>query len=147
MMALGALHPNAEEELGGRFGQIVRIAVDTEVVGRAVGVDRPLPHDEFADELIERPVGAERLADPVVQGPHPLLAQGLALVADQVGPLERPQGGVLVVVGIELRVAGQAQESVDEMLPLVRIVGVEERLEGRIDVARAEIIALTAIAA
>ena len=39
MMALGTLEPNAQEELGGRFGQIVGVAVDAEVVGRSGRVD------------------------------------------------------------------------------------------------------------
>ena len=39
MMALGTFEPNAQEELGGRFGQVVGVAVDAEVVGRSGRVD------------------------------------------------------------------------------------------------------------
>jgi len=81
MVTLGTFQPDAQEQLGGRFGQVVGVAVDAEVVGRAVGVDRTFRGDEFADELVEWFVVAERAFDPVVQRPHPLLADGVALVA------------------------------------------------------------------
>ncbi len=128
MVALGALQPHAEEELGRRLGQLRRIVGDAVVVGRAARVDRALGRDQLADELVERLVGAERLLDPVVHGPHALLAQLVAGVADQVGPLERPAGGVLVVVDVLGRVAGEAQQAIDQLRALVGIGRLEERL-------------------
>ena len=114
MVAAGTLQADAEEELGRRLGTVGRIGVDAEVIGRPDRVDRTLGRDQLSHELVERLVRAERLAEPVVEGPHSLLAEIVALVADQVGPLERPPGGVGIVVHVELRIAGEPQQAVDQ---------------------------------
>ena len=126
MMTLGTFEPDAQEQLCGRFGQVVGVAVDPEVVGRSGGVDRALGGDQFTDEAVEALVGPERLADPVVQCPHPLFAQLVAAVANQVRPLQRPPGGVEVVEAIPGGVAGLSEQFVDQPLPLVGPFRVDE---------------------
>src|SRR6202451_4880708 len=78
--------------------------------------------------MVEGQVGAERLVEPVMEGPHSLLAQVVALVADQVGPLERPPGCVGIVESVDLWLAGaaQAQQPVDQPLALRRLLRRQE---------------------
>ena len=96
------------------------------VVGRAVAEGRAAGRDQLADEAVDRLVLAERRRQPVVHRPHALLAERGAVGADQVGPFESPVGGVGVVVDVLGRVAGQAEQAVDQPVALVGVGGVEE---------------------
>ena len=119
VVALGALQPDPEKELRGRLGEIGGIVGDAEIVGRAAGEDRALGGDQFGHEPVKRLVRAEALLEPIVEGPHPALAEHGRVVADQIGPLQAPPGGVAVDMPVAGRIASQAEELVDEPLPLV----------------------------
>src|SRR5262249_41484712 len=88
MMTLGTLEADTQEELRGRLCQILRIAGDAEIIGRSVAIGRTFRGDQLADKAIERFVLAERRCQPIVQRPHTLFADGGAVGADQVGPLQ-----------------------------------------------------------
>src|SRR2546423_15222439 len=52
MMALGALEPNAQEQLRSFLGQLLRIMRDPIIVGGAVAECRSLGSDQLAHELL-----------------------------------------------------------------------------------------------
>src|SRR5947209_6606921 len=78
VVALGALHANAEEELGGRFRQILRIARDAVKISRWVGKGASPGNQQIADDVIERGISFDLLAQPVLVDVCPLLLDRLA---------------------------------------------------------------------
>ncbi len=90
VVALGALEADAHEDLRRRLGQVVGRAGHAEVVGRAVGVDRPLRRDQLLDHRADRLVGAERVAEPEVEREHPL-RPSFALLTRRMSPHFRAQ--------------------------------------------------------
>ena len=116
MVALRALHAHAEEDLAGRLGPVVRGAADAVVVGRALGEGAPLGRDHVANEFIDRLAVAQCGTDPVVEAPHPLVVERVAVDPQQVAPLDGPEVDEL----------GSVEHLVDRPGPLVRPVVREE---------------------
>jgi hypothetical protein len=105
MMAFGALHAHPEENLTDAFGAIVGRVEDSVEVGRAVRHGRAPRGDQFADKNIEALIVPERRLEPVVQGPHFLLAV-VAPVAQEVRPLQAPPGSIRIVMRVLVGIAG-----------------------------------------
>src|SRR5262249_24728742 len=95
VVALGALHPDAEKNLGDRLGPAVRVAQGTVEVGGRVGVAAAAAGEQFPRELVERLALGDALANPVMEHLDAFAIQQLLLVAEQVGPPERPEVGEL----------------------------------------------------
>src|SRR5581483_11499884 len=87
MMALGALQTDAQGDLRSCFGKILRIAGDAVVVGRPVAKSRAARGEQLPDKTIERLVVTERGRQPIMQRPHALLTDGVAVGPNQIGPL------------------------------------------------------------
>src|SRR5205085_2570201 len=87
MVALRALDADAEKYLARRLRKLRRTPGYAIVVGGAVRVGAALRDDQLAHELVQRTVLAHRGMDPVRIGPHPLFAELLPVVAQQVAPL------------------------------------------------------------
>src|SRR5262245_11732297 len=119
MMALGALHANAKEELCCRLGLDVGACGEPIVVGWSLGERAALCRDDLADHLIHRLAIAQAGADPVVEAPHPLVLNGIAIDPQQIPPLIRPEIDELRAV----------EHLVDRLLSLVRTLVGEESLD------------------
>ena len=91
MMALGTLHAYAQEDLRRVLGPVGGIVGGAVEVGRAFGVGASLGGDDVADKLIDRLVVAQGGADPVVEAPHALFVELIAVDAQQVAPFEGPE--------------------------------------------------------
>ena len=116
VVALGALHANAEEELGGRFRQILRIACDAVKISRRVGERASPGNQQIADDLVEWDISFDLLAQPILVDVRPLLLDSLAAATQHVGPFQRP----------EVRIFRAFQQAVDQSGALVAIGAVQE---------------------
>src|SRR5262249_37620253 len=90
-----ALKADAEEDLADRLGGGHRVAIRAVEAGRRVLPGGALGRDDLPGELIERQVARDRVAQPALEDPYALVAHRLFFVAEQVGPLERPEIGKL----------------------------------------------------
>src|ERR1019366_1385931 len=84
VMAFGALHADAKEELGGRFRQAGGIARDSIIIRRRVGESAAAGGDDFVDDLIETVVLVDVVAQPFLEDVRPLDLNGLARRAEHV---------------------------------------------------------------
>ncbi len=125
-MALGTLHSHAKKDLRRGLGQRFGPLEGDEVVGRAVVVGVAAGGDQLAHEPVHGLVLAERVFQPVVHRPHALLAERGAVGFHQVGPLERPERRILVDVHVLCRIAGEAEQPIDQLCPLGSIRGGDE---------------------
>ena len=119
VVALGADHPHAHEELGRGLHRLLRIAGGAVVAGGRLIEGAARGGDQFADELVVGPVLLDRLAQPAAEGEHALVAHELPVAAQQIAPLEGPV--------VDVGVAGD--QLVDQAVPFLlgrRVVG-EER--------------------
>ena len=116
VVALGALHADAEEQLGGRLSQVLRIAGDAVIVGRWVGKRAALGREQVADDPVERRVLLKLLAQPVLVNVDAFFLNGLAAAAQHVRPLQRPEVGIL----------GPVEQPVDEPGPFVLVLALQE---------------------
>ena len=111
VVALGALHPHAEEELRDVLDLFLRILhplVPGHRRARDHGASRP---DEFADERVVGLVGKEAVAYPSVEGK---IGEEIAAIVTAVLQQCRP------FVRKEIGVFSGLQQVLDEQLPLVR---------------------------
>ena len=118
VVALGADHPHAHEELGRRLHRLLRIAGGAEVAGGRLIEGTAGGRDQFADELVVGPVLLDCLAQPAAESQHALVAHELPVAAQQVAPLECPV--------VDVRVA--RDHLVDQAAPFLlggRVVGEE----------------------
>ena len=95
IVALGALHANAEEDLGKRFGANLRVAQGPIIIGRRLLVRAAAAGDKRAGEFVERCIIGNVLANPAVEDLDAGFVELLLLDAQEVGPLERPGVGEL----------------------------------------------------
>src|SRR5580765_655540 len=95
VVALGALEAHAQKELGGGFGALGRFANRTIKVGGGVFIGAAAGGDDFTHELVEGFVFRDGLPNPVLKNLGALAVERLLLVAQQVGPFERPEIGKL----------------------------------------------------
>ena len=72
VVALRALHPHAEEELGGGFGQALRVLGDAVVVRGRVGEGVAVGGDDRLHHLVPRRVLLELLPEPRLEAVAPL---------------------------------------------------------------------------
>ena len=123
VMALRALEARAQKHLCGRLGPFDGCAQGAVEIRRRLGIRAPARGHQFAGKLVERLVGGEARANPLVKCPNALGVQRPLVGAKQVHPLERPKLGEL----------GPRQQRIDEPGPLVPApVGDEPaRLVGR----------------
>ncbi len=73
-----------------RLGQVGRVLVQHEEVGRAVLQRASRGGDQLADQLVPRRVGRHVVANPIVVRPHRRRLEPLAVDQQQVGPLVGP---------------------------------------------------------
>ena len=139
-MTPGTLQPDAQKDLGGGFGQIGRVRNRRHVgrltrrgdeVGRTVLEDRTLGGDQLACELVIRLVLSQRLADPVVVGPHPGVTGCLAVVAEHIRELQRPVRAPLVDIPVPRRITCQPQDLVHQPAPFPGVLRSQEPLDHR----------------
>ncbi len=95
VVALGALQPRAEKNLRRRFGPCHGIAERAIVIRRRVVVGAADRADQLARELIQRPVVGEARAEPLMQRTHAFNIEVLLFLAQQIGPAQGPQLGIL----------------------------------------------------
>ena len=119
VVALGALDPDAEEELGRGLGRVLRVAADPVVVRGRVPERRAVGGEQLADELVERGVPLQVGPDPAVEGVRPLGLDQPAVGPEDVGELQSPEVG-------ELRAT---QQAVDQPRPTVGAGVGQERLD------------------
>jgi len=117
VVALGAFQAHSEKNLTHRRAEFRGLGPVAEDHGRAVAERAALGGDQLADKLVIRFVLAERVAQPRVEVPHGLDAGPVRVGPKQVGPLVRPEVGVL----------GPLEQAVDQLLPLI---GARVREEG-----------------
>ena len=134
MVALGALHPHAEKDLRRVLRPVQRVVGDAVEVGRAFSKRAPLGGDDLANELVHRLVIAERRPQPVVEAPHALFAQLVAVDAQQIAPLQCPEIDKLRPV----------EHTLDCFLPFVRPLVGEEHLDIRRRRQRADYVEMNA---
>ena len=91
MMALGALHAHAQEQLRGRLRPVGGLSADQVEVGRAVGEGAALGGDDVAHHLVDRLVVAERPRTQLWKLHMPLFLEQVAVDAQQIAPFERPE--------------------------------------------------------
>ena len=118
VVALGALDPHSQEELGRRLDGGLRVAADPVIVGGRVGEGRAVGGQQRADELIHRHVPLECSADPAVEHVSPLGLDQPAVGAEDVGELESPEV-------VEL---GPVEQPVDHLVAAIGLGRGEERL-------------------
>ena len=126
VVALGADHAHAHEQLGRGLHRLLRVAGGAEVAGGGHIEGAAAGDDQLVHQLVVRPVVLDRLAQPAAEGEHALVAHELPVAAQEVAPLERPV--------VDVRIA--VDEFVDQAVPLLlgrRVVGEEgaHRLGGR----------------
>ena len=95
VVALGTLHAHAEKNLGSGLGPGVGVAQGPVVVGSRLLVGAAPAGDQLPGQQVERLVVGHRLAEPFVEHLHALAIELLFLVAEQVGPFEGPELGIL----------------------------------------------------
>src|SRR5947209_367014 len=95
MMTFGAFEANAKKELADRGADLDRLGPIPEKDNRAVAPGTPLGGDQFTHKLIVRLVLAKGVPEPGIQVPDRLDAGAVGIGAEQVGPLVRPEVGVL----------------------------------------------------
>src|SRR5579872_5723221 len=90
MVALGALDPDAEEQLADsaahRFGSVERLVKS----GWPFGLCTALHRQNVANELVVGAIRGELLAQPARDGNGPLRSHGKLVGPQQVGPAHRP---------------------------------------------------------
>ncbi len=116
VVALRALDADAQEELGRRLGGVLRVAAGPPVVGGRVLENAAAGGQQLAGELVERLVGQNALVDPAMELAHAGRLELLAVGAEDVAPLERP----------ELGRVGAVDQFVDQPGPLVGLLAFEE---------------------
>ena len=79
VVALGADHAHAEEQLRGRLHGKFRVIVDAEEVGGRGLVGAANRREQFADEFVVGLVVGYGVADPLTERPHALFAKVLAI--------------------------------------------------------------------
>ena len=89
-MTAGAQHPDATEDLGGPLQCVVGVIAHGIESRSGTFRDTPLSAENFASELVKRPVGGHRFAEPLPEGKHRRIAQLRPTVLQQVSPLQRP---------------------------------------------------------
>ena len=94
-----------------------RVAVGPVEARRGVLPGRAQPGDDPPDHLVERRVARDLVAQPALEDPGSLLAHRLFFVAQQVGPLERPEIGEL----------GPVDQAIDQLVSLLRVAIGQER--------------------
>ena len=117
MMAFRAFEPHTEEYLSDKRGSIRGVALVAPHGNGAVLVRAALRREQLAHKLIPRRVGAELLADPVVEQQHRLHAHAGGIRTDEIAPLDRP------VVGP----CGVVEQMLDPLVALLRVPAVEKR--------------------
>ena len=90
IVALVAVEPHAEEQMGSVFHRVQRIAEDLVVRGGRVLAVRSAGGQDFAHELVVRLARGQLSADPLAKFGGTLRTQELAVDLQQVGPLVRP---------------------------------------------------------
>src|SRR6516164_3798083 len=93
MMALGTGDAQAEKNLRQRAGPVARFGYDLVEVGRAMFGQGSLGGEDLAGKLVQRLVPGNAIANPAIEAVCALVAQDLAIHAQEVGPLERPVVG------------------------------------------------------
>src|SRR5258708_7766857 len=117
VVALGALEAHAEKELGGGFGALGWLADGAIKVGGGVFIGAAAGGDDLTHELVERFVFRDGLPNPMLKNLGALAVERLFLVAQQVGPFERPEIGKL----------GPLQQPVDHPSPFLAMMISDER--------------------
>src|SRR5262249_22431624 len=105
MVALGALHADAEEYLRRRLGEVLWRLVHEIERHRAARVQVALRQDQLAHHAIGRAVLAQRLLEPGVEAVDTLLAEHAAMGPQQIAPLDRPV----------IHVLGPIKQAVDQL--------------------------------
>ena len=85
---------------------------DPEVVGRAVGVDRPLRGDQLLDHRVDRLVRPEGVAEPEVEREHPLGARAWSPLTRSRSPHFRAQKSTY---------SGRSSRRSTSFVPLLRV--------------------------
>ena len=109
-MAARALQPDPQEHLADALGGGHRVAIGAVEARRGVLPGGAQPGDDAADQLVERHVAGDLVAQPALQDPGALLAHGLLFVPEHVGPFERPEIGEL----------GAIEQAINELLSFLR---------------------------
>src|SRR5262249_44284770 len=102
VVALGALNADPEEELGRRFGGVLRIAAGAPVIGGRIVIGATAGGEQLPGELIEGLVIADALVQPEPELLHAGWIELLRVGAQNVAGHQRPERRV--VVGIDERV-------------------------------------------
>src|SRR6185369_9810461 len=95
IMALGALQARSQEKLGDRFRSRRRFPVYAIKICGRVLITAPAGRQNVARKLVERLVVGDALADPVMKSLAPFAVERPLLIAQQVGPFQRPEVGKL----------------------------------------------------
>src|SRR5262249_44800120 len=116
VVAAGALHADAEEELGDFLRPGLRVAETAVEAGGRVRIVAPAGSEDLARELVLGDVHGHLLANPFVVLVRPCFADEPLIAAEPVGPLERPPVGERVEV----------EQFVDQAMPLFSVVASDE---------------------
>ena len=88
-----ALEANSEEDLSHGLSGRHRVAVGAMKTRRRVLPVRAQAGDDLPRQVVERDIAGQLVAQPALKDPGPLLTHRLLFVAQQIGPLERPEIG------------------------------------------------------
>ena len=95
----------AEKKLRRSFSAGDGIAIGAVEIGGWILVGAAAGRDKLVDDLVERFVPGDALANPMVVGLHALAIEHLLLVAQHIGPFQRPEVGEF----------GAFQQGIDEL--------------------------------
>ena len=91
VVALRTLNANAEEQLSGRFGRVLRIAAGTPVIGGWILVGAAFGGQQLASKLIERLVVADAFVNPQAELVHAGGIELLGIRPQHIRPLQGPE--------------------------------------------------------
>ena len=94
VVAFGALHAHAKEQLGSRFSQVLRVACHTVKVGRGFGESAATSGYQIAYHLVEGSILFHPFADPMLEHLRSLHLNCLAVGTQNIRPFQRPIVGI-----------------------------------------------------
>ena len=115
VVALGALHAQPHEDLGCRLRGLFRRAGDAEEVGRRLVQRIAQAGQQFAGKVRQRPIVGKRPHQVTVKAVDTPIANRRRAAAQDVGPLQRPEGRIFVAF----------QQFVDQLGTLAGILGIK----------------------
>ena len=109
VVALGALHADAEEQLRRRLRQVRWVRGDAVVIRRRVREPTADGGQQLPDHHIDAGVLVDMIVQPFLEDKGAFDLNRLAIAAQDIGPFQRPQVSIL----------GPVQQRVDELGPFV----------------------------